>query len=125
MQHNHLIKLGNVCHISTLPDNVFPVEIALGIQEIKAGNNVTNEEDEIDKHAVLLDVGSLTPAEENDLHADIKGRCPPGSTLEKFVATPVTKNQSEDLKHGEIIFLDSISSRGNCELKVFFFKFLD
>ena len=44
---------------------------ALGIQEIKASNDVTTEDDEEDKHEILLDAGSLSPTEENALHSDI------------------------------------------------------
>ena len=70
-----MVKVGNTCHISTLPSHVFPVDIALGIQEIEAGNEVTTEDDEEDKHEILLDLGSLSASEANVLHSDIKSRC--------------------------------------------------
>ena len=72
-QNNRLMKLGNTCYISNLPADVYPADIAIGIQEIKAGNDVTTEEDEVLKHAVLLDDESpLTAAERSALHSDIK-----------------------------------------------------
>ena len=111
------MKLGNSCHISTLPSHVFPVDIALGIQEIKAGNVVTTEDDEEDKHEILLDDGFLTPGEENALHSDIKSRCSE-SSIQKFVETPVSKSQGDDLKNGGIVFIQSKPSRSNCELQV-------
>jgi hypothetical protein len=122
-QNNRMMKLGNDCHISTLPGNVFPVDIALGIQEIKAGNDVTTEDDEEDKHDILLDLGSLTAVEENALHSDIKSRCT-GSTLKKIAETPVTNSQGEDLKNGKIIFVNPNPSRSNCELQVVSLKYI-
>ena len=50
------MKLGNVCHISTIPLDVEPLNIAAGIQEIKDGNDVTTEEDEEEEHIILLAV---------------------------------------------------------------------
>ena len=110
-----MMKLGNFCHVSTLPTNVFPVDIALGVQEIEAGNDVTTEADEEDRHDILLKTGSLTTAEENALHADIKNHCS-GSNINKFLAAPITKSQGEDLKNGKIVFLNSNPSTSTCEL---------
>ena len=115
-----MIKVGNACHVSTLPNNVFPVDIALGIQEIKAGNDVTTEDDEEDKHEILLDAGSLSPTEENALHSDISSRCS-GSAIKKSVENAVTNSQGQDLKNGGIIFLKSNPSKSNCELQVLCF----
>ena len=119
------MKIGTDCHVSTLPDKVFPYKIAIGIQEIKAGNDVTTEDDELDNHKILLDAGYLTEPEEKALHPDIISRCS-DSPPKKLVEAPVTKNQSDDLRNGKIIFLNSKSSRGPCELQVLpseFFKF--
>ena len=100
------MKLGDTCHISTLPEHVFPAYIDIGIQEIKAGNDVTTEEDEVLKYAVLLDDESrLTTAEKDALHSNIKSRCS-DSTYNRFVETPITESQSEDLKEGKIIQLN-------------------
>jgi hypothetical protein len=114
-----MVKVGNACHISTLPDHVFPVDIALGIQEIKAGNDVTTADDEEDKHEILLEDGYLSEYEQNTLHPDIKRSCS-DSHIKKAVEVPVTKSQGEDLKKGGIIFIQSKSSRSNCELQVLF-----
>ena len=108
-----MIKIGTDCHISTLPDDVYPYEIAIGIQEIKKGNNVTIKADEIDKYKILFDAGPLTPADENALHPDIKSRCS-GSAPKKFSEAYVTKSQSDKLKKGEVLFLDLISSGSSC-----------
>lgn len=115
-----MVKVGNTCHISTLPSNVFPVDIALGIQEIEAGNEVTTADDEQDKHEILLDVGSLSASEANVLHSDIKIRCSE-STIKKMDETLVTTSQGEELKNGGIIFIKSSPSRSNCELQVISF----
>ena len=50
--------------------NMFPVDIALGIQEIKKGNNITIKEDEIETQGIIVGLGSLVKVEENKLHAD-------------------------------------------------------
>ena len=101
------MKLGNTCHISTLPEDVYPADLAIGIQEIKTGNDVTTEEDEVLKHAILLDDESpLTAAEKRALHSDIKKRCL-DSSLNRCVGTSITESQSEDLKNGKIIDLNS------------------
>ena len=113
-----MLKLGGVCHISTSPPLLFPIDIAIGMQEIKAGNDVTTEDDEEEMNHILLDAGPLEAGEEGNLHPDIKSRCL-GSPIKKFVEAPITKSQGEDLKKGEIIFVKSSGSRsGNCQLEV-------
>lgn len=66
------MKLGQECLISTLPSHIFPVDIALGVQEIKKGNNVTTNDDEVQTYEILLGTGPLTKNEEQNLHPDIK-----------------------------------------------------
>ena len=113
------MKLGTDCHISTLPSNVYPYKLAIGVQEIQAGNDVTTELDELDKHEILMDDGYLTQAELDALHPDIKIRCSDSDSLpKKFKESTITKNQSDELRAGKIIFLPSKSSRGSCELQV-------
>ena len=119
-QNNRLMKLGNTCYISNLPADVYPADIAIGIQEIKAGNNVTTEDDEVLQYAIILEDGPLTTAEESALHADIKSRCSPSNLKFKTPITPITESQSEDLKNGNTIVLDS---GGDCKRKVIFFKY--
>lgn len=116
LENNQMMKLGNSCFISTLKTNVFPVDIAYGIQIIKNGNDVTTADDEVDTHAVLYDRGHLTAAEETGLHEDIRSRCL-GSNLKRNVETPITKIQSDDLNNGKIILLDSVPSRSSCQLQ--------
>eukprot|EP00092_Neocalanus_flemingeri_P032991 GFUD01035877.1.p1 GENE.GFUD01035877.1~~GFUD01035877.1.p1 ORF type:complete len:623 (-),score=91.11 GFUD01035877.1:252-2120(-) len=116
LENNQMMKLGNTCFISTLNANVFPVDIAIGIQEIKKGNDVTTADDELDTHAILRDLGHLTAAEETGLHEDIQSRCL-DSNLKNTVETPITKIQSDDLKNGKIIFMGSVPSRSYCQLQ--------
>ena len=111
------MKLGDTCHISTLPSNVFPVDIALGIQEIKKGNNVTVKEDEVETQGIILGRGSLSKSEENSLHPDIKSRCV-NTKIDRFEEVSVTKDQADDLKNGKIILIGSKLSRSNCVLLV-------
>ena len=111
------MKLGKTCHISTLPKDVFPVDIAFGIQLIANGNNVTTEEDEVDKFTVLLDDGQLDENEEYDLHPDISNPCS-GLSYRKFTEAPINKTQNEALNNGEVIFLESKLSR-SCPVQVY------
>ena len=115
------MKLGDSCHISTLPSNLFPVDIALGIQEIKKGNNATIKEDEVETQGIILGRGSLSKTEENNLHPDIKSRCL-NSKIDKFEEVPVTKDQADDLKNGKIILIGSKSTKSNCVLLVCILK---
>jgi len=116
LKNNYMLKVGNFCHILNLPDHVFPTDIALGIHEIEAGNDVTTEDDEEDKHTILLDDGFLTLGERDALHPEINSLCS-NSYIQKSVETPVTKSQGEELKKGKIVFVKSNSSRSNCELQ--------
>ena len=111
------MKLGKTCHISTLPRDVFPVDIAFGIQLIANGNNVTTEKDEVDKYTVLLDDGQVDETEEKDLHPDITNHCS-GLKYRKFTEAPINKSQSEALASGEVVFLESKLSRG-CPVQVY------
>eukprot|EP00092_Neocalanus_flemingeri_P012987 GFUD01013997.1.p1 GENE.GFUD01013997.1~~GFUD01013997.1.p1 ORF type:complete len:1217 (+),score=231.72 GFUD01013997.1:486-3653(+) len=113
IRNNWLMKIQDeqVCYISTLKDDVYPVDIALGINEIKTGNDETTEDDEVDTHVLLLDKG---PMDTTNLHRDITRHCK-NLEYKKFVETPITKTQSEDLKNGKPIFLNSRSD-SNCEL---------
>ena len=98
-----MLKIGGVCHIATLPYDTFPIDIAIGIQEIKEGNDVTTGDDEDTQHEILIPDGVFTSTENKDLHADIKEMCK-DSSIKKFVlATP---GQTEVLKNGGVIVLD-------------------
>ena len=104
-----MLKIGGVCHIATLPYDTFPIDIAIGIQEIKEGNDVTTGDDEDTQHEILIPDGVFTSAENKDLHADIKEMCK-DSSIKKFVlATP---GQTEVLKNGGVIVLDDSEDLG-------------
>ena len=111
------MKLGDDCFVSTLPSNIFPVDIALGIQEIKKGNNATGEADEIQTQGVLVGLQPLKYADKNKLHPDIKSRCS-SSEIKDFKEMPVTKEQSDDLRNGKIIFIDAKATKNTCQLMV-------
>ena len=111
------MKFGNVCHVSTLPSNVFPEDMALSVQEIAAGNEVTTDDDEEEIYEILLEQLPLSASDQNNLNPDIKSLCS-GSTFKTFKASSISKSQGEDLKSGKIIFHNSNPSAGNCELQV-------
>ena len=104
---NYLKKIGDVCYISTLPNDLYPYEIARGIQDIKEGNDLTTKDDEKEEHKVLLDDGPLSYNEEYGLHSDIKSHCK-GITLRKFVEFSVPKYDIERLRKGGMIYLKGV-----------------
>ena len=67
-----MMKFGNVCHVATLPSNVFPEDMALSVQEIAAGNEVTTDDDEEEIYEILLEQLPLSASDQNNLHPDIK-----------------------------------------------------
>merc|ERR1712025_652560 len=103
LQNTKVLKIGGVCYIATLPYDTFPIDIAIGIQEIKEGNDETTEDDEDTQHEILIPDGVLTSAENKDLHADIKEMCK-DSSIDKFVLP--TPSQTEMLNNGGVIVLD-------------------
>jgi hypothetical protein len=111
------MKLGDSCFISTLPTNVFPVDIALGIQEIGKGNNITRKDDEVETHEIILQLGPLTTREKTSLHPDIKSRCS-NSGLQHFEEVSVSKDQSDELRKGKIISFDSKHSKRSQGCKI-------
>ena len=119
------MKLGADCFVSTLPRNIFPVDIALGLQEIKKGNNITEKADEIDTQGIIIGLNSLSNKELKALHPDIKSRCS-DRKIKDFKEMPITKSQSEDLKNGKVILLDptSTNTRTDCQLLVLFSLFI-
>ena len=112
------MKTGNSCLLTTLPADVFPYELAIGVQDIKKGNNYTTEDDEIEKHKIMFATGLLSAEEEKILHLDIKTRCL-GSDIRKLVQSPVSKDQSDRLGEGKVIVFNS-RSRKTENLKVIF-----
>ena len=113
------MKIGDNCFVSTLPTNIFPIDIALGIQEIKKGNNETDDTDEIRSFGILIELESLQDNEKNALHSDIKARCS-NSEIKDFKEIPIRKEHNDDLMNGKIIFLDKPTTSNTCFLMVFF-----
>jgi len=103
IKNNMMLKLGDVCHVRTLPSDTFPFDIASGIAEINEANAVTAADEEEIERVIILPDGILTQSDRNELHPDIKETCK-GASLEKY--TPATREQAEKLYNGEIIFLD-------------------
>ena len=113
-----MVKVGNVCYVADLPSHVFPVDIALGLQEIKNGNDITIEEDEKVEFGVIIPTEYLSKVEIKSLHPDIKSRCI-NSPPKKFVEEKISESQTNDLKNGKIVILGSNSQRSQCLLQVY------
>ena len=111
------MKVGDQCHVADLPSNVFPVDIALGLQEIKNGNNITIEQDERAQFGIIIPMENLSENDVSSLHPDIKSRC--GNSIpKKFVEEKISKSQTDDLKNGKIVLLGSNTQRSQCFLQV-------
>ena len=87
--------------------------------EICLGNNVTTEADEICKDTVLYGDEPLTEAEEGQLHPDIKSSCK-GIPYKRMRKPPISEDKMKQITDGEIIFLESNPSTGNCDLMVIY-----
>merc|ERR1712013_414409 len=98
IQNNHLIKIGEECFVETFPLYVvYPMDIAVGIEEIKQGNNATGEEDEKEEYWAIDEGLAFTDSERNALHTDIKEMCL-NSEIKYFEKMSITKEQSDNLR---------------------------
>ena len=84
---------------------------------IYSPSNVTGKADEIEMQGVLIGLQSLEEAEKNSLHPDIKSRCS-NSEIKDFKEMSITKDQSNDLRDGKVIFIEAEATRSNCQLMV-------
>ena len=112
-----MLKFGNNCFVKDLDENLFPVDIAIGLQEIKNGNDVTEREDEVDIFKVIMTDGALSASETNDLHPDIQRRCANLNT-NKFKEAQINASQDEDLKNGKIVFVSEQKEQSQCTVQV-------
>ena len=125
MFQNKLIQIGTQCFIETLPSDVFPYDIATGIQNIKKGNYFTTKDDEIMEYKVLIDNGGLSANEQNGLHSNIRKICSDlVITPRKFKERDVTKEQSDTLMNGGTIFFDSHQNYKVCCFEIEHFSLM-
>ena len=125
MFQNKLIQIGTQCFIETLPSDVFPYDIATGIQNIKKGNYFTTKDDEIMEYKVLIDNGALSAYEQNGLHSNIRKICSDlVITPRKFKERDVTKEQSDTLMNGGTIFFDSHQNYKVCCFEIEHFSLM-
>ena len=107
------MKLGNVCHILDLPNDIFPLDMAVNFLQI--GNQTVKVEDQtfagttlVRQHIMPLD----------DLHPDIQQMCS-GHTVvksEMISNTNVTLNQDFQLTFNS----SDMEADGCCSLEVIF-----
>merc|ERR1719312_123660 len=116
IKNNHLIKIGEECFVESLPTTVYPVDIAVGIEEIKQGNNVTREEDEKEEYWIVDELRSFTDSERNALHVEIKDMCL-NSEIKYFKKMSITKEQSDNLRMGNVVIMYPNLAQSNCQLK--------
>merc|ERR1712179_9952 len=105
---NKMIKIGTQRFVENLEKDVYPYDIARGIQEIKNGNDLTRKNDEVPEYGILIDNGPLSSHEKSDLHPNINKICSDvGVPPRKFRKITVTEKQSDILLNGGPIFLNS------------------
>merc|ERR1719312_524661 len=104
LENNQLVKVRDTCTIRTLPNNIFPVDWAIDINHISAGNNEgTDPEDEIIQYVVLYLTRNLTDQEINNLHPLIKEECT--SPIHKFEEYTISKTEAHTLLLEGTIYL--------------------
>ena len=89
----------------------------MGIEEIKQGNNATGEEDEKEEYWIVDELWSFTDSERNTLHVEIKDMCL-NSEIKYFKKMSITKEQSDNLRKGNVVIMYPNPAKSNCQLKV-------
>ena len=89
----------------------------MGIEEIKQGNNFTEEEDEKEEYWAIEELRSFTDSERNALHVEIKDMCL-NSEIKYFKKLSITKEQSDELRKGKPVIMYPNPAQSNCQLKV-------
>ena len=109
-----LFKRGDQCLITTIPDGFYPVDGALGMNEIV---DVLTEEDFQVQHHVLLDEGEMTAAEASSLKPPIQEECSNASKIRRVTEAKLTVEQATTLEDGGVVLLPQQSSWA-CSLAV-------
>ena len=111
-----LFKRGNQCLITTIPNDFFPVDGALGMKEIV---DVVTEQDSLVQHSVLLDEGEMTADEVSSLRPPILEECSSSisPSFRRVREAKVTTEQAATLEGGGVVFLPQKSSRA-CSIMV-------
>ena len=109
-----LFKKGDQCLITTIPNNFYPVDGALGMKEIV---DVVKEQDSLVQHSLLLDEGEITTSEVDHLGSPILAECAPSTTFRRVAEAKVTAEQAKTLEDGDVVFLPQESNRA-CSIMV-------
>ena len=107
-----LFKRGKQCLITTIPDGFYPLDGAIGMDEIV---DVLTEQDFQVQHSVLLDEG--TAAEASSLKPPIQEECNSSSTIRRVTEEKLTAEQAASLENGGVVFLPQ-ESRSTCGIMV-------
>ena len=109
-----LFKRNDQCLITTIPNNFYPVDGALGMKEIV---DVVKEQDSLVQHSVLLDKGEMTTDEVDQLGRPILVECASSTTFRRVAEAKVTSEQAMTLEDGGVVFLPQESDRA-CNIMV-------
>ena len=111
-----LFKRGNQCLITTIPNDFYPVDGALGMKEIV---DVVKDQDSLVQHSVLLDEGEMAADEVSSLRPPILQECSPSTspTFRRATEAKVTFEQAATLEYGGVVFLPQESNRA-CSIMV-------
>ena len=109
-----LFKRNDQCLITTIPNNFYPVDGALGMKEIV---DVVKEQDSLVQHSVLLDKGEMTTDEVDQLGKPILAECASSTTFRRVAEAKVTSEQATTLEDGGVVFLPQESDRA-CNIMV-------
>ena len=98
IKNNMMTKIGDDCLVMDLPSDMFPVDIALGLEEIK---KPSVQEDDKDRHFLnrQLDDRNVT-----GLHPLVQETCPNG--VKSTQPEPISREDSEILGNGSVVFFE-------------------
>ena len=94
--NNMMWKYGKTCGISTVPAGVYPVDIALGLAEIK---KPLTKEDLVIKYSILLDQGEMDQSVKDSLRPQIKTECE-GLKINQVEEHEITEAEANILAKG-------------------------
>ena len=109
IKNNMMTKIGDDCQVMDLPSDMFPVDIALGLREIKKPS--VQEEDK-NRHFLnrQLDDRNVT-----GLHPLVQETCPNG--VKSTQPELISKEVSEKLGNGSVVFFEDNTSLEELESK--------
>ena len=112
-KNNMLMMTDTTCEIMDIPDDVYPVDVAIGITEI---NSTLVAEDWEERHFADTNT-TLSKAIQDKLHPDFKHMCQ-GKHYESSVKRQITKEDADLFRRHEGIYTNTAHPSNLCGIRV-------